>query len=505
MNERPPLVPEKKFLELQSINEELTKVNRELKIKIKQLSQSNDDFHNLTAATDIGTILLDRALQIKFYTPPALKVFNITAADIGRPLAHTTHRLDYENLADDALEVMKTLRAVEREAQTDDGNWYIVRLVPYRATEERIDGVALTFVNFTERKNVEVELAAANRQIKLQAKTFETTLSGITDFAYIFDRAGRLIFANRPLLDYWGISREDAFGKNFYELNYPDDLAAKLERQVQEVIETKQSVKGEGSYTSPTELNGYFEYILNPVLADDGTVESVAGSTHDITELKQHEQEQQQLLRKLVTTQEDERRRISRELHDQFGQNLTALQINLESLRKVNTLDDNVREKIEQTQKIAVRLDAKVDFMVSELRLAVLDDLGLAAALDNYTNEWSAHSGVPVKFHTAGLEETRLSPDVEINLYRIAQEALNNVTKYAAAARVNVILERRDGYLSMIIEDNGSGFNLKAKTRDKRKGLGIIGMRERVAFVGGTMEIESKIKRGTTVFVRVPL
>src|SRR3954465_8277758 len=116
-----------------------------------------------------------------------------------------------------------------------------------------------------------------------QARLFDATLSAITDFAYSFNREGRFTYVNKALLDLWGLKLQDALGKDFFDLNYPDALAAKLQRQILQVPETGRRLSGEPPYTSPTGKSGYYEYIFAPVFAEDGSVEAVAGSTRDIT------------------------------------------------------------------------------------------------------------------------------------------------------------------------------------------------------------------------------
>ncbi len=126
-------------------------------------------------------------------------------------------------------------------------------------------------------------------KLQRQARIFDKTLSSIADFAYIFDRDGRFIYANKALLDLWGLPLEMAAGKNFFDLKYPDDIAAKLQRQIQQVIDTGQPLADETPYTSPTGVAGYYEYIFTPVFDADGKVEVVAGSTRDITARKRTE------------------------------------------------------------------------------------------------------------------------------------------------------------------------------------------------------------------------
>jgi signal transduction histidine kinase len=124
----------------------------------------------------------------------------------------------------------------------------------------------------------------------------------------------------------------------------------------------------------------------------------------------------------------------------------------------------------------------------------------------SFVGQWSKHSGVETQFHTSGLDQERLSAETETNLYRILQEALNNTMKYAQARRVDVLLERRGNQVVLIVEDDGLGFDPhKEASTDGDKGMGLIGMRERAALVGGTLQIESKPKAGTTIFARVPV
>ncbi len=148
-----------------------------------------------------------------------------------------------------------------------------------------------TVQDITERKRQELSLIKLTNQIEREARVFNTTLSAIADFAYIFDCDGRFVYANQALLNLLGLRLDEVVGKNFLDLSYPDELAAQIQQQIQQVFDTQQELRGERPYTSPTSKSGYYEYIFNPVFADDGTVELVAGSTRDITERKQAEEE----------------------------------------------------------------------------------------------------------------------------------------------------------------------------------------------------------------------
>ena len=141
-----------------------------------------------------------------------------------------------------------------------------------------------------------------------------------------------------------------------------------------------------------------------------------------------------------------------------------------------------------------------------ELHPAALDDLGLEAALRRYTAAWSEKTGVKVDLHCGGLDTERLPLGIEAALYRVTQEALTNISKYAKARRVSLLLERRSNHLSLIVEDDGVGFDTNAvfRTAGALGKLGLLGMQERIDLVGGTLEIESTSGSGTTVFVRIP-
>ncbi len=240
------------------------------------------------------------------------------------------------------------------------------------------------------------------------------------------------------------------------------------------------------------------------------TVELLNVNETLLTEVKERvaaEERARGLVRQIVTAQEEERKRVARDLHDQLGQQLTALQLKLESHRARLADDDGLCAEVEEIQTVARQLDNEVDFLAWELRPASLDDLGLPVALSNFVEEWSKHVGIPAEFHTTGFvsEADRLPSEIETNLYRIAQEALNNIYKHAEANSVDVIFERRADQVMLIVEDDGKGFKLRTAIGPKDRGIGLINMRERASFVGGTLEIESKKGVGTTLFVRVPL
>ncbi|HZG40902.1 MAG TPA: PAS domain S-box protein, partial [Nodosilinea sp.] len=146
-----------------------------------------------------------------------------------------------------------------------------------------------TAIDISVLKQFESALHASRDELVQRSHIFEAMLSTISDFVYLFDREGRFVFVNQPLLDLWGLTLADAVGKNFFDLNYPNALAAKQQQEIERVFTTGQSVRDEASYTSPTGKGGVYEYIFTPLLGPDGSVQSVVGSTRDVTERKQSE------------------------------------------------------------------------------------------------------------------------------------------------------------------------------------------------------------------------
>lgn len=236
-----------------------------------------------------------------------------------------------------------------------------------------------------------------------------------------------------------------------------------------------------------------------------GPIVRIVGTHFDLTERKRAEGERarREFLSRLVFAQEDERRRIAREMHDQFGEHLTALALRIRLLNDAAGDRPDLGAHIESMKTIAQRLDHDVEQLVWQLRPTALDDLGLRSALANYVQDWSARVGIAARLHTTGLMDDRLPPDVETALYRIAQEALTNVAKHAAASNVEVILERRTDSVLLIVEDDGVGFD-PASRETSAEGFGLVSMRERAALVGATLEIESSSGNGTAILVRLP-
>jgi signal transduction histidine kinase len=207
----------------------------------------------------------------------------------------------------------------------------------------------------------------------------------------------------------------------------------------------------------------------------------------------------QDALRRAVEAQELERRRLARELHDETGQALTSILLGLSALEEAKDADA-ARASLQSLRKLVVATLQDVRRLAVELRPAALDDFGLAAALERLAENFSEQTGITMEVE-AGLGQERLPGDVETVLYRLVQEALTNVVKHAQAKHVSIVLRRKEGAVTAVIEDDGRGFT----DGQGGSGLGLVGMRERVALVNGRLRIESAPEAGTTLLVEVPV
>ena len=215
--------------------------------------------------------------------------------------------------------------------------------------------------------------------------------------------------------------------------------------------------------------------------------------------------ERDALRHQLLQAEEDERRRLSRELHDEAGQHLTALGLGLQALSDIAPAGSEVDRRATHLRELASTLGRELHAIAVRLRPKALDDFGLEAALTAYTEEWSRQSGIRIDVHARPNAE-RLPSATESAIYRVVQEALTNIARHSGATHASLIVERRHGQLAVVVEDDGHGFDSENETRvADAPGLGLLGIRERVELLGGTVTIESALGSGTSLYVRIPI
>jgi PAS domain S-box-containing protein len=365
-----------------------------------------------------------------------------------------------------------------------------------------------THLDLTEPKQAEAALRESEERLRL---AFIAAQEGVWDWNL---ETGAVVYSPR-WIEMLGYDRSEIepHVSAWERLIHPDDVAKAV--GLNESLE-----RGADTYEGEFRLRhkaGHYVHVLSrgfPIRrVPDGPVVRIVGTHFDLTARKEAEElaERQrvehvrtELLTRLIFAQEDERRRIAREMHDQFGEQLTTLARRIEALKEFADGRPGLISLIEALEAVSRQIDRDANHLVWQLRPTALDDLGLRAALANYIKDWSQRVRVHAELHSSGLVEERLPSEAETTLYRIAQEALTNVARHSRATSVDVILERHGDQVVLVVEDNGVGFE-PARTTSKRRGFGLLGMQERATLIGGTLQIESQPGKGTTVLLRMTI
>jgi PAS domain S-box-containing protein len=361
--------------------------------------------------------------------------------------------------------------------------------------------IRFTVFDATDRRRFEADLIAARKRAEQLAAVIEISADPIVSLA----PDGSLLSWNGEAERVFGFKPTVSAGRKLGSLvkaEGPETFAEifedlKLGRPVERLIFC--------SDRSGERIEMFVK--LTPQVEPPGEVVSVSAILRNVTERRRllQVQHRRELLENLVKTQELERQRIARDLHDQLGQQLTAMRLELAEFRESAADLPEVRRRVESIQNQALKIDRDVTFLTFELRPAVLDSVGFAKAVEGYVAEWSRNYGIAAEFRGGEIEI--LEPEIENNLYRIIQEALNNVLKHARAENVSVTITRRDGALRLVIEDDGVGFDNEFPDTHRTfsgHGHGLAGINERAAVIGGTVEIETRPSAGTSIFVSVP-
>ena len=215
--------------EMQSLNEELQTVNAELQSKVDDNSRVNNDMKNLLNSTDIATLFLDKELHIRRYTDQATRIFKLISSDIGRPLTDQVSQLIYPDLVQDAFEVLRTLRFVERQIPTKDGRWFSTRIMPYRTLDDRIDGLVITFIDISDLKKTDDKLKVTNHLNNLLLEFSPDVIIKLsTDF--------KILEFNTGAEDFFGVKRINAINQNYMELFVPTSLRHQTEQQLSQLL-----------------------------------------------------------------------------------------------------------------------------------------------------------------------------------------------------------------------------------------------------------------------------
>jgi signal transduction histidine kinase len=337
---------------------------------------------------------------------------------------------------------------------------------------------------------------------------YHVLLNAMTDGAALLDRDGTILFGNRRLAQIARVPLEALRGARFQQ------LVAPAERPSLEGFLRKgagQNSAGEfalvdGDAAATPVWIALSTVPLGAYPGGDGA-EARNGDTilmaivTDLTGRKWAEAARLGLMQRLLSAEDEERRRIARELHDETGQSLTALLVGLRAIEE-QAITIDVQSTAQRLRRVAAQTVDNVGRLARGLHPSALDHMGLAAAAQRHVTDFTKSLGVAVDLRVEGTVPRRLPALVQTTMYRILQEALTNVARHARAQAVGVVLKHEDSMLELVIRDDGVGFD--AGALGEATGLGLHGMQERVALLGGSVEIESRPGHGTMIHARIP-
>jgi two-component system CheB/CheR fusion protein len=515
--------------ELQSVNEELVTVNYELKVKVEETGKANDDLNNLIASTDIATVFVDSSLRIKRFTPRATDIFSVIASDLGRSLLDLSHRLDYDELADDVSATFETLRPVEREVRSDDGRWYIVRLLPYRTTEDRIEGAIMTFFDITARRQAEEQARASEARMRMVAESTH-------DYAIItIDAEGRTTSWNKGAERIFGYAEHEMLGQTLDALFTPEDRArGAREEEMRRAREGGRS-EDERWHLRKDGSRFFASGVTNPlgVGAQNGYAKIARDETERLRQINERDE----------ALSHEHRERTGAEhasaMKDQFlaimshelRQPLNMISISADLLsRMVEVRESATARRCTEAIRTSVHSQAKIIEDLLDLARVRTGKLALApepvdagkviGAIVDVTRADPSARGLQIR--ASGLDEGLTVMADAVRFEQIVMNLLSNAIKFTPqGGNVSVRLSTEDGAMRLDVADSGQGIapgslqkvfemygqaNSVTTRAQGGLGIGLALVRELVHQHGGRIAAQSEgIGKGACFTVWLPL
>lgn len=345
----------------------------------------------------------------------------------------------------------------------------------------------------------------SNLDIQIADSTFRSglkhSLQQLTDLTFALDESsivavtdakGKIQYVNKKFCQISKYSKEELIGKDHRIINsgyHSKDFM----RNLWETISSGKVWNGEIKNKAKDGSYYWVNTTIVPFLDDDSNPYQYLAIRSEVTKLKEVQDELKVMMNRVIGIQEEERKRFSRELHDGVGQSMFSLLIQLDQL--ISDTTDNRLEKLRQDVAFVIE---DIRGLAWELRPSVLDDLGVVPAIRKYIENFSQYFGINVQLDCT--LRSRLNVDKETTIYRVIQEALTNIAKYANVDEANIIIKETENDVEVLIQDKGTGF---VRNKD-RKGVGLFSMEERALGTGGTFSIQSELGKGTTIQFTIP-
>ena len=509
--------------ELQSVNEELVAVNDELKVKVEETGKANDDLNNLIASTDIATIFVDSGLRIKRFTPRAADLFSIIASDVGRSLLDLTHKLDYDQLAEDVGATFDTLRLVEREVRSIEGRYYIVRLLPYRTNEDRIEGAVMTFFDITARRQAEEQARASEARMRLVAES-------AYDYAIItMDEEGRATSWNKGAEQLFGYGEQEMLGQKLDMLFVPEDRAADVPARELRRARADGRAEDERWHLRKDGSRFFCSGVTTPLR--NGDINGYAKIARDVTARERQEQAREQAMRSDAANAVALKDEFLTVMAHELRHPLNMININIELLARMPELRLSptflraasiIRNSVMSQAKIIDDLMDMSRVRTGKLSLTmapVLPDMVVRGIVEVMRADPAAND-VDIAL-SGGVDGVYVMADA-VRLEQVLMNLLSNALKFTPkGGRIEVHLGREEGQVRIDVVDSGQGIapsflphvfdmygqSVAVTTRSKGGlGIGLALVREIAALHGGRVEAHSEgIGKGARFTLWLPL
>jgi two-component system CheB/CheR fusion protein len=506
--------------ELQSVNEELQTVNNDMRNKLDELAHAHEELDNLLGATEIGILFLDRELRIQRFTTGMNEIFNFVPGDRGRPIRHLTHKLKYERFNEDAELVLHKLVHLEHEVQTENGDWFLLRMRPFRTQEDKIEGVVSSFIDINKLKEAEDEILRNKETLELRVRERTQELDEASQkisqardlFENLFEvnpvpasitrlEDGIILNVNDAYLQYFNLKQEDVIGHTTGELNLPIDP-----RQRPRLIDRLQKAgvlrNIEMEITHPSGEKRTILSSLQIVAVDDTKALMLAFT--DITARVRAAHQMRTAVSSASAAEQMDRQRISQILHDDLQQNIFAVKMQLsflaEAIKQNNIEAANVDlQQLDQWLADAIATTRQLSI---DLSPPVLRGEGLTESLLWLASQMKTQYGLEL---TLQLNDTHVAfeDDVRSLLFQSVRELLFNVVKHSGTLEAQVAIEQTDEQVNIIVSDKGKGFNMQEMTENRLNGLKK--MRDRLFLLGCNLKIESEPDTGTRITIEAPI
>jgi PAS domain S-box-containing protein len=489
----------------------ITRDITDLKAAEEAMRQSEAKFRTLAETTATG-IVVSRSQDTKIrYVNSAMEAMSgysqeelleMTHWDLIHPDFHEIIRR--RGLAWQTGELRSVRGELRLATKSGDERW-----VSYSAGAIEFEGesaMIATAFDITEGKRAEEALRRSEAH-------YRTLVENTPDIIARLDRDGRCLFVNSAIARVSPLKPEDFIGKTLQDVLFTQEQASFREEVIRRVFESSRSFETEFELQAPNGLDVY-DWRVYPEFDAAGKVQSVLSINRNITErnraeeqVKQSREQLRALSAHLQSVREEERTMIAREIHDELGQALTGLKMDLSFLQ--NGLSKAGAAGLSRLTERAMSMSRLIDQTIqtvrriaTDLRPGILDDLGLVAAIEWQAQDFQNRTGINCRF-TPGVEDLGLDQDLSTAAFRIFQETLTNVARHSGATEVDVNLNHCDDSLALEITDNGKG--ISAAEISGSRSLGILGMRERASLLGGELQISGTPGEGTTVTLRIPL